>query len=168
MKTAKKNRSRIYSRAMAAIEYQIKEISWQETIDLRHRVLVPHKLKEDCFLPNDDAASSMHLGLFIGDTLAAICTFHEEPLPGSPDTATKSVCRLRQMAVEFGLQHLGLGAIILNAGLKMLQEKGVKRVWCHARWRAFSFYQRVGFEYISDLFEIPMIGPHKTMCMDLK
>jgi predicted GNAT family N-acyltransferase len=36
-------------------------------------------------------------------------------------------------------------------------------VWCNARVRARSLYERAGFTVVSEEFDVPEIGPHLVM-----
>ena len=40
-------------------------------------------------------------------------------------------------------------------------------LWCDAREVAFGFYERMGFVFLNDTYDIPDIGPHRTMALDL-
>jgi len=40
-------------------------------------------------------------------------------------------------------------------------------LWCDAREVAFGFYARMGFVFLNDTYDIPDIGPHRTMALDL-
>ena len=42
-------------------------------------------------------------------------------------------------------------------------DHGATRVWCNARTRALTLYQRAGFVVASEEFEPPDIGPHYRM-----
>jgi hypothetical protein len=44
----------------------------------------------------------------------------------------------------------------------------VNYVWCNARKKAVPFYRNLGFEIISDEFEVPVIGPHYVLYLKIQ
>src|SRR4051812_9833150 len=57
----------------------------------------------------------------------------------------------------------GAGTRLLDALVRHAEAEGATLVWCNARTRAISLYDRAGFEVVSDVFEPPHIGPHVRM-----
>ena len=45
------------------------------------------------------------------------------------------------------------------------REKSV--LWCDAREVAFGFYERLGFGFMNEMYELPDVGPHRTMALVL-
>ncbi|MBS1503675.1 MAG: GNAT family N-acetyltransferase, partial [Bacteroidetes bacterium] len=41
-------------------------------------------------------------------------------------------------------------------------------IWCNARKKALKFYTNMGFEVISDEFEVPNIGPHRVLYLKIQ
>lgn len=134
---------------------EIRPIQPEQAIDLRHRVLRPHLPVEKSRYPDDDHPETRCFGLIEGNVLRAICSFHPEPHPqlGLP-------LRLRGMAVEPELQGRGYGRLLLQESLAQLRPLGLPGIWCNARTSALNFYQKLGFAFWGDEFEIPEIGPH--------
>jgi hypothetical protein len=54
---------------------------------------------------------------------------------------------------------------VLELGVARVKGSGAKYLWCHAREIAYPFYEKMGFRYISEPFDIPIIGVHRTMRM---
>ena len=61
---------------------------------------------------------------------------------------------------------VGYGALV-GAIVKFAKEKQARLLWCNARVTAADFYRKLGFEIVSDEFDIPNIGPHYLMKLDL-
>ena len=45
---------------------------------------------------------------------------------------------------------------------------GARIVWCDAKVAAYGFCERYGFRRFGDPFELPDIGPHYLMFVELK
>lgn len=143
-----------------SLQYHIARISTAETLLLRQQVLKPFLHPADCVNPCDDLSTTYHLGLFHGGKLVSIATFllesHPYFLAGHP-------YRLRGMATQDKYRGQGFGQILVMHGIALLLEKRCDLIWCNARIRAFSFYEKLGFQFSGPLFDIKDIGPHKVM-----
>ncbi len=58
---------------------------------------------------------------------------------------------------------LCVGTLVLEALLRHASTHGARRIWCNARTPARSFYERAGLNVVSEVFEVPGIGPHFVM-----
>ena len=117
---------------------EIKEIKPSETLDLRHRILSPNKSVDSIILAEDD--SGQHFGLFKdGQLISAISLFIEN------DTA-----QFRKFATETSEQNKGYGSILLNHIVEESIKNKVKNLWCNARVTALGFYEKFGFEVVSE------------------
>jgi ribosomal protein S18 acetylase RimI-like enzyme len=76
--------------------------------------------------------------------------------------------RVRGMATEPGARGRGVGSAVLAALVEHAAEQGATRVWCNARKPAQSLYERAGFRVVSEEFELPHIGPHLVMELDVR
>lgn len=74
--------------------------------------------------------------------------------------------KLRQMAVNPGLQTQGVGTAIVSAAEKTCRERGYKKIVLHAREIARGFYEKAGYLVCSDQFEEVGI-PHYAMEKDI-
>jgi predicted GNAT family N-acyltransferase len=61
----------------------------------------------------------------------------------------------------------GAGALLLRACLDHALTTGATRIWCNARSPVRGFYEREGFTVDGTEFELPEIGPHVLMVLDL-
>ena len=63
------------------------------------------------------------------------------------------------MAVREDMQGQGLGRQLVAAVTRELAES----MWCDARLRAVGFYKRLGWEVVSEAYDVPQVGPHHRM-----
>ncbi|HWU41909.1 MAG TPA: GNAT family N-acetyltransferase [Bdellovibrio sp.] len=143
-----------------SLQYEVRPISFRETLPLRKRVLKPFLSEEECINPGDELKSTYHLGLFHEGNLISVATFIQE---SHPDFSAGFPYRLRGMATDATFRGQGFGQILLRHGIELLKSKRCDFLWFNARVKAFSFYQRLGFHYHGPLFELKDIGPHKVM-----
>jgi GNAT superfamily N-acetyltransferase len=58
----------------------------------------------------------------------------------------------------------GIGRALLRvAERELAAEGGPRLLWCNARLGAVGFYERLGWTVVSDVFDIPTVGPHRIM-----
>ncbi len=134
--------------------------SIQEVLPLRQKILRPRSTIEECEYPEDKQALTIHIGTHIGNKLVTVATFVNE---GHPDFFYGHCYRLRGMATDDSFQHQGYGTQALSKGLEHMRKLNVDFVWCKARIRAFTFYEKMGFFFHGPYFDIPSIGLHKIM-----
>lgn len=141
-------------------KFEIKIISAEDTLNLRHRVLKPFLNKEQCRFQEDVLQSTFHHGLYLQKELIVVATMIKE---SHPEFEAQKPYRLRGMATATDYQHRGFGKQLLSAAINNLEEQGCDFLWFNARQIAFSFYQSLGFNFHGSLFEMEHIGPHKVM-----
>ena len=117
---------------------EIKEIQPSETLDLRHRILLPNKSVDSIILTEDDA--EQHFGLFQSEKIVSVI-----PLFVENDNA-----QFRKFATETIEQHKGSGSILLNHIIEESVKNNVKNLWCNARLMALGFYEKFGFKVVSE------------------
>jgi GNAT superfamily N-acetyltransferase len=71
--------------------------------------------------------------------------------------------RVRGMATSPAARGRGYGTVVLAALLEHARTHGGGLVWCNARPRAQSLYERAGFVAVSDVFDVPGTGPHRRL-----
>lgn len=141
---------------------EVREIPAQATYDLRSRILRPGQPLDHSRYQGDELG--VHFGLFDGDRILSTVSAYPEDNPRFPG---QGHWRIRGMATDEGYQSQGLGLKVLLALLAWGRAKGIALFWCNARERAIPFYQRQGFKVESELFDLPGIGAHKVMRIDL-
>lgn len=142
----------------------IKFITTQDVLPLRNEILRNGKLQlKECVFVNDDEASSFHLGYYVADELVCVASFHKQC---HPDFAGEAF-QLRGMATNASHQGKGIGNKLVNFAIVYLRGQKINYLWCNAREKAFKFYLSLGFEFISEPFEIEGIGVHKVMYLKI-
>jgi GNAT superfamily N-acetyltransferase len=121
---------------------------------LRHAVLREGMDFATTALPGDDDPRAAHFAVRDGDgEVIAVGTIVPEE-PGF---------RVRGMATAPSARGRGLGTVVLAALLAHADAEGAEPVWCTARPRALSLYERAGFEPEGEPFDVPALGPHQRM-----
>ena len=127
-----------------------------EHLDLRFRVLRKNQPRESAHYPGIDVDKrTKFLGAFIKEKLVGCATLQVDPKNGCK-------YRIRGMAVEPDYRNLGIGTKIVEK-LKVVAKKEDTGIWCNARIKAITMYERCGFKKVSDVFEIKPIGLHYDM-----
>jgi ribosomal protein S18 acetylase RimI-like enzyme len=143
----------------------IKFIPVEAVLAIRNEVLRDNKLTlDECRWPSDLLDGTFHLGYYVNDELACIASFH----PQSYGEFTGTGYQLRGMATIEKYRGQGIGNQLLNFALTYLRGQKVNYVWCNARTKALKFYKNLGFEVISDEFEVPVIGPHYVLYIKIQ
>jgi len=141
----------------------VRRITQEETFPLRSVVLRKGLPYEHCILPTDQSDGIFHLGLFVEEKLICIGTFFPEDYP----ERGKNGVRLRGMATDPAFAGKGYGAQLIKFAVNHLSADA-DYIWCNARAAAVGFYSKLGFEIISEEFEVSGIGPHFNMLYLLK
>jgi predicted GNAT family N-acyltransferase len=132
---------------------------------LRQAVLRPHQRLEDQVFPGDDLPGAAHFAAFGDDgAVVGVASISPEPHPRGPAPGD---WRVRGMATTPSARGTGAGGRLLAACLDHARTHDARRVWCNARTPAVGFYERAGFTAEGDEFELPGIGPHFLMALDL-
>jgi predicted GNAT family N-acyltransferase len=143
----------------------IKFIPVEELLAVRNEVLREGRLTlSECIFPNDHAYDSFHLGYYVNGELACIASFHAQ----SYSDLQGNAYQLRGMATIEKYRGSGLGKQLVNFAVDHLRSQKVNYVWCNARQKAVKFYKSLGFEIISDEFEVKGIGPHYLMYLKIQ
>ena len=143
----------------------IRLIKPHETYGLRHSILRPHQPIEACRYDGDFTATAFHLGGFVENHVVCILSGYEETHAMHP---AKKPFRLRAMATALHLRRQGWARALLTRAEGEVLARGGDFIWLNAREVAFPFYKSMGYDFLSDMFEIEPIGPHKVMGKYLK
>ena len=137
----------------------IKFITTDQTLDLRSSELRDGLDRNFCGFDGDDNEGSFHVGYFQNEILVSVATFHKQQREGFAGNGYQ----LRGMITHPDFQGKGIGNQLLNFSIVYLRGRMVNYIWCNARKIAYKFYQGIGFEFISEVFEMPRIGQHRVM-----
>ncbi len=117
---------------------KIKNIQASETWGLRHRVMSPNRPFDAIKLPKDE--DGLHFGLFQEEKLISVISFFVDD----------KTAQFRKFATEISEQGKGYGSILLKHIIEESIHKNVENLWCNARVSALGFYQKFGFEAVSE------------------
>lgn len=144
---------------------EIKEISSKETVPIRSKILRPGQDISNCIYPHDDDFSTFHLGAYVDGVHACIVSFYREE---NPNFSSTKQYRFRGMATLEEYRAKGLASSLLSFAFKKLFALNIELCWCNARINALGLYQKLEMEICSEEFDIPGIGPHLLLKLDLK
>lgn len=146
-------------------EVVLKKVPVNAIQDLRHKVLWPHlESPEKCVIDPDTDETTFHMAALIDDKVVGTSTLI---IDINNKFAEKNQYRLRAMATDPDVRGLGLGAKIIDAVIAELKNKNVKLLWCDARLIATGFYEKQNFRVLGGVYDVPKIGPHKLMYIEL-
>jgi predicted GNAT family N-acyltransferase len=112
----------------------IRSISWDEALPIRHKVLWPNKPLLFCKVDSDETAQ--HYGAYLNGELVCVASIY---LDGR-------VARLRKFATLAEFQGQGIGSNIITYILKELKKADIESFWCDARITATGFYKKFGMK----------------------
>ncbi len=138
---------------------RISPVPVADTRSLRHAVLRPHEPPEAIIAHEPAGAVAFAAHDDRDERPVAVGLVGPEGGPGS--------WRVRGMATEPEARGRGAGAAVLEALIAHARANGATLVWCNARVRAVTLYERAGFRAVSDEFEVDRIGPHYRMELSL-
>lgn len=135
-------------------DLQIKLITVEQALPIRHQVLWPSKSMEECRVEDDDKGH--HFGVFVEEELVCVASVFIQG-----DRA-----RLRKFATLEAHQGKGIGSEVLAYILRMLSEYSVRTFWCDARETAITIYEKIGMAVEGERFYKGDI-PYRKMSMTL-
>jgi len=146
---------------------RVELICAEETSVLRQMVLRPTLSVDQVAMDHDGAEGTFHVGAMNdAGAVVAIMTVMRDSLPHNVPSTTMMAWRIRGMASHPEWRGKGLGGAVLEFGMTHALGISEAIIWCNARRVAYGFYERYGFGYGSEEFDIPGIGPHKVMLID--
>ena len=120
---------------------EIKQIKPSETLEIRQKILWPGKTLEFVKTLNDD--DGFHYGLFVVNEMVSIISlFYNE-----------NEAQFRKFSTLTEHQGKGYGTKLFNYIIKLVQEKGINRLWCNARGNKTEFYKKFDFKLAGEKFE---------------
>jgi GNAT superfamily N-acetyltransferase len=145
---------------------QVLRISAKDTYPLRHKMLRPHGTIQDCIYSGDTDELTFHLGAFVDKKLVSSASFYFENHPQFP--AFEHQYRLRGMCTLPEFQKQGFSQALLRTAFPLIKQNQCNLLWCNARKTAEGFYLKVGFVPYGDYFELPQIGTHRLMSIEIR
>lgn len=130
----------------------------EQILPLRQKILRTGMPGLSARFDGDDARETVHVAALIDGVVVGCVTFLDSTYEGAP------AWQMRGMAVDGAWQGGGIGRALLEGGKRFLETVGLRRPWwCNAREGAAGFYEKLGWKIVSDVFEIPLVGPHYRM-----
>lgn len=142
----------------------VRTINAAQARPLRQAVLRPHQTPEDCVYEGDEDPESAHFGALVAGNLVGIASIYRQREDGQPDPFA---WRLRGMATLESVRGQGYGAALLKACERHARRAGGMRLWCNARTTVAGFYGGFGFQQKGEEFDLPGLGPHLVMELEL-
>jgi predicted GNAT family N-acyltransferase len=143
----------------------IRFIQVEDVLAIRNEVLREGRLTlDECRFPTDKIEGAFHLGYYDNDQLVCVVSFH----PQNYGEYKGNAYQLRGMATIEQYRGKGIGNQLVNFAIVYLRGQKANYVWCNARVKAIRFYQNIGFEVISDEFEVPNVGPHHVLYLKIQ
>ena len=139
---------------------ELKYLSAADTHELRLKVLKVPNAEYAYDYKGDNLPSTFHLGLMQGKELVCIASFFDNSCAQDPEA---NAVQLRGMATDQAFHGHGFGKLIMQKAFEACREKGYELLWCNARVHAIPFYEKLGFEVISEPFMVPRVGMHRVM-----
>jgi len=142
--------------------FKIRRCSFEEYFPIRDLIIRPHGLPKEKEFPGDRDPETLHYGLFERANIHAGCTLIKSTWEGRPAR------RLRGMGVSNELRGKGLGKKLWHfAENDIGQKNDCTLFWCDAREGAVAFYKKLNWIVVSNIYEVPGIGPHYKMVRNL-
>ena len=135
-------------------KYLVVPIDAADTHDLRLRVLRAGTPSSDVEWAGDNLDTTVHLGVVDNrNAIVAISTWLIMPSPDVTEVGASGV-QLRGMATDPSpaIRGVGVGALLLRAGIEIAHQRDADHVWANARTAVLGFYTRVGFEVVGNEF----------------
>ncbi|WP_283131891.1 GNAT family N-acetyltransferase [Enterovibrio norvegicus] len=142
---------------------EIKPISWQEALPLRHQVLWPNEPPAFSKVEGDEDA--LHYGAFLDGEIVCVASIHFSSEFTDAHNKTKNA-RLRKFATSQAHQGQGIGSLMLKRILTDLKQEGASIFWCDARETAMGLYERFGMHAEGERFykgDIPYFRMSKNV-----
>ncbi len=146
-------------------EVIIRQAASQDTMPLRQLILRSEQPEASSIFPCDDHPKAKHVIAIRHKHLVGVGSILPE---GRNGELSGKALRIRGMAVLPENRREGIGEMILDALLEYAcGELAVGAVWCNARVPAKGLYERAGFVTIGEAFELPDIGPHVLLEVEI-
>jgi len=121
-------------------------------------------------IDEDDAPYTLHLAARLqpddggpGEVVGVV-RFHPRDCPWREGEGS---WQLRGMATDPRVRGTGAGRALVAHGLVLVAARGGQLVWCDARAAAVGFYARLGFQTVTEEYDLRPVGAHRGMLIEL-
>lgn len=126
--------------------YDILEITADDAVPIRHKVMWPNNPIDYVRLPNDHEGK--HYGLYVDDTLISVVSLF----------ITDKEAQFRKFATLTEYQGKGYGTILLNEIMCITEKEQIKRIWCNARTAKTNYYAKFNMHITTTEFNKGGLG----------
>lgn len=128
---------------------RVVRVSTEELLPLRMAVLRDGTPSQDPTYTQDEYPGCVHLGIYDDAELIACSSWIPQAWPLDE---TLPAIQLKGMAVAKRMQGTGIGAEVLEAGLRHCENQNAHYIWARARDSALNFYTNNGFNIFGEQF----------------
>ena len=108
------------------------EITSEDTLKIRHKVMWPSKSIDYVRLSNDN--KGRHFGLFINDNMISVISLF----------VVDKEAQFRKFATLSDYQGKGFGSTLLKEIMSIVKQSPINKVWCNARTDKSNYYTKFG------------------------
>lgn len=141
----------------------IKFIPLELTLGLRSKILRNGMPLAECKFVTDDTEGIFHLAAYNDQEIASVASFFPNRYKNSEELGYQ----LRGMATDTPFTGKGFGKQLIQFAVQYIKNTKATYIWCNARSTAVEFYKKIGFEIVSEEFEIDGVGPHYEMILKI-
>ena len=123
------------------LSFEIKTISSDQTLPIRHKAMWPNKPLDFVKIKNDEKGN--HFGLFLNDKLISVVSLFIE----------QKEAQFRKFATLPEFQGKGYGSHLLKMLFEIIQQKDCNKIWCNARVSKIDYYKGFGLSETDNTFE---------------
>ena len=137
---------------------EIRFATLDEILSLRQQMIIAGTDRDSPYFPEDQDVLTRHLAIFDAGQCIGCATLVSSGWEGRP------AWQVRGMATAMDRQRQGLGSALLRYCEDHVSVVTTRAdFWCNARVVAVGFYEKNGWQVVSERFEIPHVGPHYRM-----
>lgn len=141
----------------------IKFIPLELTLGLRSKILRNGMPLAECKFVTDDTEGIFHLAAYNDQEIASVASFFPNRYKNSEELGYQ----LRGMATDTPFTGKGFGEQLIQFAVQYIKNTKATYIWCNARSTAVEFYKKMGFEIVSEEFEVAGVGPHYEMILKI-
>lgn len=119
----------------------IKEVPYDQILEIRHQVMYPEKDRESVALSDDNKA--LHIGYYVD----------EKPVSVFSIFLNNGELQFRKFATLQEYQNKGYGTKLMEWLLDYMKDLQFSRIWCNSRIEKTNYYKKFGFTETNETFD---------------
>ena len=150
-------------------EFRIEQVDVEDVRPLRHKHLRPDQTEDAVCYQSDSEETCCHFAAkdLEGRVIGTGSLNREDRVAGLPPFGSPGM-RIRGMTVEDEYRGRGVGTALVARMLEHGKAMGIAEAWGNARTDNLRFYLRNGFVEVSSSFDIPTMGEHVVVALNLE